>query len=76
MKLNLPGLVLIFTGALFIYAAFERKDPRNVLLEAIGSKRRVGDPPTQNIPVPAPGVTPAPAAPPISTTDGGPWVSV
>lgn len=70
MKLNLPGVLMLFAGAIFIYAGRKKKDPRDVILEAIGSKRRVGQPVT----IPDTGVTPAPAAP--SVPDGGQWVSV
>lgn len=44
MKLNLPAVVLIFAGVVLVYSAAKHRDPRNVVLEALGSKRRVADP--------------------------------
>lgn len=44
MKLNLPAVVLVFAGVVLIYSGVVHRDPRNVILEALGSKRRVVDP--------------------------------
>lgn len=44
MKLSLPALLLIFFGAIFIYSARMNRDPRNVIFEALGVKRRVPEP--------------------------------
>lgn len=84
MKLNLPAVVLIFAGVVLIYSAITHHDPRNVVLSALGSKRRV--PETLNIgaevgkglaagaktisAVPDPGVRPP------ATNGHGPIVSV
>lgn len=41
MKLNLPALIMVLGGSLLIYSAYIDDDPRNVIFEAIGVKRRV-----------------------------------
>jgi hypothetical protein len=41
---KLIPVLLIFFGVLLIYSAKEDKDPRNVVFEALGIKRRVPDP--------------------------------
>lgn len=41
MRLNLPAVLLLFIGAVLIYSGVKHRDPRNVVLEALGSKRRV-----------------------------------
>lgn len=45
MKLNLPAVLLILAGFIIVYAAQKDKDPRNVVFEALGIKRRVPNPP-------------------------------
>lgn len=45
MKLSLPALLLIFFGAIILYSARMDRDPRNVIFEALGVKRRVPEPP-------------------------------
>lgn len=44
MRLNLPAVLLVFTGAVLVYSGVKHRDPRNVVLEALGSKRRVPEP--------------------------------
>lgn len=84
MKLNLPAVITIFAGVILIYSGITHHDPRNVVLSALGSKRRV--PETLNIgkdvgkgiiagaktinAVPDPGVRPP------ATNGHGPIVSV
>lgn len=41
MRLNLPAVLLVFIGAVLVYSGVNHRDPRNVVLEALGSKRRV-----------------------------------
>lgn len=41
MKINLPAVLVIFAGVILIYSAYHKVDPRNVILEAIGSNRRI-----------------------------------
>lgn len=41
MKLNLPAVLLVFVGVVLVYSGINHRDPRNVVLEALGSKRRV-----------------------------------
>lgn len=43
MKLNPLAILMIFVGALLIYAANKKEDPRNVIFEALGVKRRVSN---------------------------------
>lgn len=78
MKINLPGLLLILAGVLLIYSAYNDRDPRNVIFEALNIKRRVPDPtpitggkPTWVEPK-KPAVNPVPGG----TTPGTPIVSV
>lgn len=42
MKLNLPAVLMILVGTLLIYSAYKKEDPRNVIFESLGIKRRVG----------------------------------
>lgn len=44
MKLSLPGVLFVFIGVVLVYSAYNKRDPRNVVLEALGSKRRVSNP--------------------------------
>lgn len=42
MKLNLPATLMIFVGMLLIYSAYKDSDPRDVVAESLGIKRRTG----------------------------------
>lgn len=44
MKNNLPAYLMILVGLLLIYSAEKDRDPRNIIFEALGIKRRVADP--------------------------------
>lgn len=90
MKLSLPAVVMVFAGVILIYSGVKHRDPRNVVLEALGSKRRVADPYHGLVGVGdavgraageaakkgAKALVPDPGARPPSTSGRGPIVSV
>ena len=43
MNLNLPGVVMFVAGAVLMYSAVKNRDPRDVVLTALGQKARYGD---------------------------------
>lgn len=87
MKLSLPAVVMVFAGVILIYSGIKHTDPRNVVLSALGSKRRVADPyhelgdavgkaAGEGLKKGAEALVPDPGVRPPSTTGRGPIVSV
>lgn len=74
MNLNVTNVTLIGVGALLIYAAIKKRDPRDVLKDALGqAPKSTGNP----APPPPPNTTPGASVYPMGYTNlGQPIASV
>lgn len=43
MNLSLPGVVMFVAGSILMYSAVKNRDPRDVVLTALGQKPRFGE---------------------------------
>jgi hypothetical protein len=43
VNLSLPGVVMFVGGAILMYSAVKNRDPRDVVLTALGQKPRFGE---------------------------------
>jgi hypothetical protein len=43
VNLNLPAVVMFVAGAVLMYSAVKNRDPRDVVLTALGQKARFGE---------------------------------